>query len=70
MSRKQRSENTYKTGNGSHVMTQKDVRGDRHKADSVGMGSHFKLWDATRYAKHAARVMQSPMPDALKSFSF
>ena len=36
----------------------------------LGMGSHFELWDATRYAEHEARVMQSPMPDALKSFSF
>ena len=36
----------------------------------LGMGSHFELWDATRYAEHEARVMQSAMPDALKSFSF
>ncbi len=36
----------------------------------LGMGSHFELWDATRYAEHEAKVMQSPMPDALKSFSF
>jgi MraZ protein len=36
----------------------------------LGMGSHFELWDAQRYAEHEARVMQSPMPDALKSFSF
>ena len=36
----------------------------------LGMGSHFELWDATRYAEHEARVMQSPMPDALKNFSF
>ncbi len=36
----------------------------------LGMGSHFELWDSARYAEHEARVMQSPMPDALKSFSF
>lgn len=36
----------------------------------LGMGSHFELWDAVRYADHEARVMQSPMPEALKSFSF
>jgi MraZ protein len=36
----------------------------------LGMGSHFELWDAARYAEHEARVMQSPMPEALKSFSF
>jgi MraZ protein len=36
----------------------------------LGMGSHFELWDVTRYAEHEARVMQSDMPDALKDFSF
>jgi MraZ protein len=36
----------------------------------LGMGSHFELWDATRYAEHEAQVMQSEMPDALKDFSF
>ena len=36
----------------------------------LGMGSHFELWDAARYAEHEAKVMQSEMPDALKSFSF
>ena len=36
----------------------------------LGMGSHFELWDAVRYAEHEARVMQSEMPDALKDFSF
>lgn len=36
----------------------------------LGMGSHFELWDAARYAEHEARVMQSPMPESLKSFSF
>jgi MraZ protein len=36
----------------------------------LGMGSHFELWDAQRHATHEAEVMQSPMPDSLKSFSF
>ena len=36
----------------------------------LGMGSHFELWDAVRYADHEARVMQSEMPESLKSFSF
>ena len=36
----------------------------------IGMGSHFELWDAQRHASHEAEVMQSAMPDSLKSFSF
>jgi MraZ protein len=36
----------------------------------LGMGSHFELWDAQRHADHEAKVMQSEMPDSLKSFSF
>ena len=36
----------------------------------LGMGSHFELWDAARYAEHEAKVMASEMPDALKDFSF
>ena len=36
----------------------------------LGMGSHFELWDAQRHADHEARVMQSDMPESLKSFSF
>ena len=36
----------------------------------LGMGSHFELWDATRHAEHEAKVMQSEMPESLKSFSF
>jgi MraZ protein len=36
----------------------------------LGMGSHFELWDAQRHADHELKVMQSDMPDALKSFSF
>ncbi len=36
----------------------------------LGMGSHFELWDAQRYAEHEAKVMQSEMPESLKSFSF
>ena len=36
----------------------------------LGMGSHFELWDAPRLAEHEAQVLQSPMPESLKSFSF
>ena len=36
----------------------------------LGMGSHFELWDAQRHADHEAKVMQSDMPESLKSFSF
>ena len=36
----------------------------------IGMGSHFELWDAARHAEHEAKVMQSEMPESLKSFSF
>ena len=36
----------------------------------LGMGSHFELWDALKYAEHEAKVMQSELPDALKDFSF
>ncbi|PPE68176.1 division/cell wall cluster transcriptional repressor MraZ [Caldimonas caldifontis] len=36
----------------------------------LGMGSHFELWDAERYAAHEAAVMQQGMPDVLKDFSF
>ena len=36
----------------------------------LGMGSHFELWDAQRHAEHEAAVMQSAMPDSLKTFSF
>ncbi|MEY4763613.1 MAG: hypothetical protein RI907_286 [Pseudomonadota bacterium] len=36
----------------------------------LGMGSHFELWDAERYAAHEAEVMAQPMPAALADFSF
>ena len=36
----------------------------------IGMGSHLELWDAQRHAEHEAKVMQSEMPESLKSFSF
>ena len=36
----------------------------------LGMGSHFELWDRERHAAHEAAVMQSPMPDSLRSFSY
>lgn len=36
----------------------------------LGMGSHFELWDAARYAAHEAEVMQQGLPDVLRDFSF
>ncbi len=36
----------------------------------LGMGSHFELWDAARYAAHEAEVMQQDMPEVLQDFSF
>jgi MraZ protein len=36
----------------------------------LGMGSHFELWDAERYAAHEAAVMAEPMPAVLSDFSF
>lgn len=36
----------------------------------LGMGSHFELWDAARYATHEAEVMQQGLPDVLRDFSF
>ena len=36
----------------------------------LGLGTHFELWDAARYAEHEAKVMAEDMPEALKSFSF
>ena len=36
----------------------------------LGMGSHFELWDAQRYAVHEAEVMAQPMPSALQDFTF
>lgn len=36
----------------------------------LGMGSHFELWDAERYAAHEAQVMAQVMPEALQDFTF
>ncbi len=36
----------------------------------LGMGGYFELWDAQRHADHEARVMQSEMPETLKTLSF
>ena len=36
----------------------------------LGMGSHFELWDAQKYAVHEAEVMAQPMPEALQDFTF
>ena len=36
----------------------------------LGMGSHFELWDAQRYAAHEAEVMAQAMPESLQDFTF
>lgn len=36
----------------------------------LGMGSHFELWDAQRYAAHEAEVMAQSMPEVLQDFTF
>jgi MraZ protein len=36
----------------------------------LGMGRHFELWDAQRYAAHEAEVMQQGLPEVLRDFSF
>ncbi len=36
----------------------------------LGMGSHFELWDAQRYAAHEAEVMAQAMPEVLQDFTF
>ena len=36
----------------------------------LGMGSHFELWDAERYAAHEAKVMESERPEAIQDFNF
>lgn len=36
----------------------------------LGMGTHFELWGAQRYAAHEAEVMAQAMPDALQDFTF
>lgn len=36
----------------------------------LGMGSHFELWDAERYAAHEAEAMREGMPEVLNDFSF
>ncbi len=57
----------------SRVLISPELRASTGLEKSVillGMGSHFELWDATRYAEHEARVMQSELPDSLKDFSF
>lgn len=36
----------------------------------IGMGKHLELWDAARYSAHIDAVLQLPLPDSLKSFSY
>lgn len=57
----------------SRVLISPELRAAAGLAKDVmllGMGSHFELWDAERYAAHEAEVMQQGMPDVLKDFSF
>ena len=57
----------------SRVLVSPELRAAAGLARDVmllGMGSHFELWDAARYAAHEAEVMQQPLPDVLKDFSF
>lgn len=34
----------------------------------LGMGRHFEIWDAARYAEREAATLQLPMPDSIKDF--
>ena len=36
----------------------------------MGIGSHFELWDAGRYAEREQQVITQPMPDAIKGFTY
>jgi MraZ protein len=36
----------------------------------IGIGPHFELWDAVRYAEREQRVVQQPMPDSIKGFTY
>lgn len=36
----------------------------------LGMGNNVEVWDAERYAAHETAVLNSPMPDVLKDFSY
>ena len=57
----------------SRVLISPELRAAAGLAKDVmllGMGSHFELWDAARYAAHEAEVMQQEMPEVLKDFSF
>jgi MraZ protein len=57
----------------SRVLVSPELRAAAGIAKDVmllGMGSHFELWDAQRYAAHEAEVMAQAMPDALQDFTF
>ncbi|MBA3598490.1 MAG: division/cell wall cluster transcriptional repressor MraZ [Methylibium sp.] len=57
----------------SRVLVSPELRAAAGLAKDVlllGMGSHFELWDAERYAAHEAEVMQQGLPDVLQDFSF
>jgi MraZ protein len=36
----------------------------------LGMGNHFEVWDAARYAEQEAQAMQADMPEVFQDFSF
>lgn len=36
----------------------------------MGIGSHFELWDAGRYAEREQQVMAQAMPEAIKGFTY
>lgn len=36
----------------------------------IGMGNHFELWDAARYATQEDDVRKSEMPESIKDFTF
>ena len=53
----------------SRVLISPELRAAAGLAKDVmllGMGSHFELWDAQRYAAHEAEAMQQDMPDVLQ----
>jgi MraZ protein len=57
----------------AHVLVAPELRvaaGIQKDVMLLGMGSHFELWDAERYAAHEAAVMAGPMPQALQDFTF
>ena len=48
----------------------RDYAGLQRDVLLIGIGPHFELWDAGRYAEREQRVVQQPMPDSLKGFTY